>query len=129
MAPQPSITQQLSGEEMENLVWTDPSEGDNEGAGEILFQVWTEPSPRLSLQANNIRSNRHHARSVPSVQPSLMRHIISYSNICAETSQTHSESNVQRQVTRRADNSNNFRIECLNVSALDAYLAEMRSRQ
>lgn len=122
MAPQPSITQQLSGEEMENLVWTDPSEGDNEGAGEILFQFWTEPSPRLSLQANNIRSNRHHARSVPSVQPSLMRHIISFSNIC-------SESNVQRQVTRRADNSNNFRIECLNVSALDAYLAEMRSRQ
>lgn len=120
MTPQhPNIAQQnQSDEEMEALVWNDPtdtSKDDNSATGEILFQVWTEPSPS---RINNIWSNRHHGRSV---QPLSMRKVVDYSDSCV---QTHCESNV-RKVTQCTNNPIDFQIQCFNV---DAYLAEMRLR-
>lgn len=118
-------------EEMASLVWTDQSESteviESTGEiGEILFQVRTEPTPQLPFRINNIWSNRHYERALQPFRPLQMRHIVDYSDMCAQTHDESHEIQFRRQVTRGANNPNNFQIQCLDVAALDAYLVKMR---
>lgn len=129
---------------MDALYWTDHSEDENTNItvpfepitpaapveqveeeqhvqGEVLFEVFTEhtesiePLPRMPQLRNNIWSNRH---NTPSLQTLPVRRIVNY----ADQSDTSDTPTIIRRVMRDTE-TNNFRIECLN---LDSYLENLR---